>query len=38
MFAGRASFDRNRLTGEHGLIEQDFSLNETHIRSNDATE
>ena len=34
----RAGFDGYRFAGEHGLVEQDFSSGEVHIRRNHATE
>jgi hypothetical protein len=37
-FQAWASFDGHRLAGEHGLVEQDFSPGEAHIRGDHATE
>jgi hypothetical protein len=34
----RAGFDWYRFAGQHGLVEQDFTLGEVHIRGNHATE
>ena len=34
----RAGFDGNRFAGEHGLVEQDFSPGECHIRRDHAAE
>ena len=34
----RAGFDRHRFAGEHGLVEQNLSAGEVHIRGDHATE
>ena len=34
----RAGLDRYRFTGEHGLIEQNFTARELHVRRNDSAE